>query len=123
MWFSNVIVGPVLLGWFGLVLILISGGDFFAWSFVIPDPISLLIVLVIGLLIAFAVVISSSLVERRKGVTDSNTIRGKSDVLLFILLVVILASVTEELVFRALLQQMIDNAVAQNFYSLGHQCP
>jgi membrane protease YdiL (CAAX protease family) len=108
-WMSSVIVSPVVLCLSLLGIFLLSMGMLPLWGFQIPPLELILLLSTIGLFTAIVVVlISEHLSPTPEKMNPPSDKRGQ---IFFFVIIVLLASIGEEVLFRGLLQNIIDNSV------------
>jgi membrane protease YdiL (CAAX protease family) len=108
-WMSNAIVGPIVLVLSTLVIFLASNGNLSLWGFQWPTHENMIVLSLIGLFVALIVV----LVSERFSPTPENmnpprNLRGR---ILFFIMIVLLASAAEEILFRGFLQGILDHTL------------
>jgi membrane protease YdiL (CAAX protease family) len=106
MWRSSIIVSPII-SIFAMVFIAVASvGNLVEWGFIIPTNDVVLIFIIVGLLAAIPATVleelSKSPNSKSKGTVTRNNLGA------YIVLVIIFASIAEELLFRGFLQQIID---------------
>ncbi len=106
MWRSSALVSPIIILFSSVYIALFSLGDFQNWGFIVPPFDVLLIWLVIGL---FGALIATSIDYFGNRTYVASELQSKSSIPAFVLLVIVLASISEELLFRGFLQQIIDS--------------
>jgi len=106
MWRSSIIVSPIVT-LFAIVFIAVaSWGSLVEWSFTIPTIDVVLIVILVGFLAAIPACTLEELSKSSR--LKSNGIVSRESLPAYILLVIVFASIAEELLFRGFLQQLID---------------
>jgi membrane protease YdiL (CAAX protease family) len=106
-WRSNIIIGPVVLCIALIFMVLLSGGNLPSWGVAPIQLDHLVIVIAAGFLVGLVVIA----IAERISPTPANMAlpREASDTVLYILLIVGLASISEELLFRGVVQNTIDS--------------
>ena len=108
MWRSSIIVSPII-AFFAIAYILVASlSNLVEWGFAIPTNDVVLIVIVVGFLAAIPACILEELSKTPE--SKSNGIVSRDSLPAYILLVIVFASIAEELLFRGFLQQLIDKA-------------
>ncbi|MCF2137319.1 MAG: CPBP family intramembrane metalloprotease [Candidatus Thorarchaeota archaeon] len=103
-WRSNIIIGPVVLLAAIVVIVISSGGDLAEWGCRFPSWEHIITSLIVGV-IAGSIV--TGIQTRLSKVAPED--RPRPDLRTFIILIVVIASIAEEFVFRGALQQYIDH--------------
>lgn len=108
-WITSAVVSPIVLLLSLLAIFLLSSGSLQLWGFQIPDLSSLLILSSIGLVVALMIVGASEwLSPTPEKMKPPSNLRGR---VIFFVLIVVLTSISEELLFRGFLQNILDNAL------------
>ncbi|MHA1863998.1 MAG: lysostaphin resistance A-like protein [Candidatus Thorarchaeota archaeon] len=108
-WMSSAIVSPVVLCLSLLVIFLLSSGMLPLWGFQIPSLEVLVLLSTIGLFAAVVVVVvSEHLSATPEKMNPPSETGGR---IKFFIVIVILASIAEEVLFRGFLQSILDNAL------------
>ena len=110
-WRTNVIIAPVVLVFSLLIIALYSGGNWVDWGFVLPDGFVLATAILVGVVGGLIVTLIQSFAHRRQEPSEISFSITKTNVRGYILLIIIAASIAEEVVFRGLFQQMIDKSL------------
>ncbi|MCK4568143.1 MAG: CPBP family intramembrane metalloprotease [Candidatus Thorarchaeota archaeon] len=114
-WMSSAVVSPVVLCLSLLVIFLLSMGMLPLWGFQLPTLEVMVLLSTIGLIAAIVVVVVSQQIsptpEKMNPPSDT---RGR---IIFFIVIVLLASIAEEVHFRGFLQNILDNTLllALNF--------
>lgn len=108
-WMSSAIVSPVVLCLSLLVIFLLSMGMLSLWGFQLPTLEVMVLLSTIGIIAAIVVVIVSEHIsptpEKMNPPSDK---RGR---VIFFVVIVLLASIAEEVLFRGFLQNILDNTL------------
>lgn len=109
-WRKSLVTSPIILT-ASLILILIldrvnPGG----WGLRLPGFQSAFITVVVGFAISAIVTLVQTAIDAEKGGTMEQTI-SRRDIPSFIVSIVFLSSIAEELIFRGFLQQLVDNTI------------
>ncbi|TFF84773.1 CPBP family intramembrane metalloprotease [Candidatus Thorarchaeota archaeon] len=108
-WLSNLIVGPVVLTESLLVIVFLAQGQLTSWGLQYPSFEGILAVGFSGSVLAVLTLLTSESISptpsEMKPPSDS---RGRFG---FFVLIVILASISEELIFRGVIQNLLDQAL------------
>ena len=108
-WMSSAIVSPVVLCLSFLVIFLLSMGVLPLWGFQLPTFEGTVILSMVGLIAAIVVVLVSEHIsptpEKMNPPSDK---RGR---IVFFIVIVLMASIAEEMLFRGFLQNILDNAL------------
>ncbi len=108
-WMSSAIVSPVVLCLSLLVIFLLSMGMLPLWGFQLPALEVLVLLSTIGIIAAIVVVVVSEHIsptpEKMNPPSDT---RGR---IIFFIVIVLLASIGEEVLFRGFLQNILDNTL------------
>ena len=108
-WMSSAVVSPVVLCLSLLVIFLLSMGMLPLWGFQLPAFEVMVLLSLIGLVAAVVVVLVSEHIsptpEKMNPPSDK---RGR---IIFFIVIVLLASISEEALFRGFLQNILDNAL------------
>ncbi|MGY5858538.1 MAG: CPBP family intramembrane glutamic endopeptidase [Candidatus Thorarchaeota archaeon] len=108
-WMSSAIVSPVVLCLSLLAIFLLSMGMLPLWGFQLPTVEAMVLLSLIGLVSAVVVVlISEHISPTPEKMNPPSDTRGR---ILFFVVIVILASIGEEMLFRGFLQNILDNAL------------
>lgn len=110
-WRTNVIIAPVVLVCSLLIIALYSNGNWIDWGFVLPDGFVLATSILVGAVGGLIVTLVQSFALRRQEPSEISFSITKTNVRGYILLIIIAASIAEEVVFRGLFQQMIDKSL------------
>ena len=108
-WMSSAIVSPVVLCLSLLVIFLLSSGMLPLWGFQIPSLEAISLLSTIGLFAAIVVVIvSEHFSATPEKMNPPSDMRGR---IKFFIVIVLLASIAEEVLFRGFLQNILDNSL------------
>jgi membrane protease YdiL (CAAX protease family) len=108
-WKSSAIVSPIVLCLSFLVIFLISSGLLHPWGFQLPSMEDVVLLGTIGLITAIVVVIlSEHFSPTPKDMNPPSDPKGR---ITFFVIIVLLASLSEEMLFRGLLQNILDNSL------------
>lgn len=108
-WMSSAIVSPVVLCLSLLVIFLLSSGMLPLWGFQIPSLEAIALLSTIGLFAAIVVVIvSEHFAATPEKMNPPSDTRGR---ITFFIVIVLLASISEEVLFRGFLQNILDNSL------------
>ncbi len=108
-WMSSAIVSPVVLCLSLLVILLLSSVMLPLWGFQIPSLENLVLLSAIGLFAAIVVVIvSEHLSPTPEKMNPPSDMGGQ---IKFFIVIVLLASIAEEVLFRGFLQNILDNSL------------
>ncbi|MHA1637273.1 MAG: lysostaphin resistance A-like protein [Candidatus Thorarchaeota archaeon] len=110
-WRTNVIIAPVVLVFSLLIVAIYSGGNWVDWGFVLPDGFVMVTSILVGAIGGLLVTLIQSIAHRRQEPSEISFSITKTNVRGYILLIIIVASIAEEVVFRGLFQQMIDKSL------------
>ncbi|RLI54710.1 MAG: hypothetical protein DRO87_09825 [Candidatus Thorarchaeota archaeon] len=100
-WKSNVVIGPIVITISVIIIFLLSSGNLYLWGFTLIGLDHLLVVLVFGTLLAVCVL---SVSEHYSPSPPDSARDGRR----YFLLIVVIASTSEELLFRGVVQNVID---------------
>lgn len=107
-WFSNIIVGPVIIMLSLLTMYVISLGDFTFWGFQGLDVFEFGVFVTSGGLIAVFTVGIAEIFSPTPA--EMKPPENSKERILFFFLIVILASISEEILFRGFLQGFVDSS-------------
>ncbi len=108
-WATSAIVSPMILFLSLLAISLFSSGSLQLWGFQLPALSSLLRLSGIGLVTAWIIIfVSEHLSPTPKTMTPPSDRGGR---VFFFVIIVLLASISEELLFRGFLQNILDNTL------------
>lgn len=108
-WMSSAIVSPVVLCLSLLAIYLLSMGMLPLWGFQVPILEVMVLLSLVGLVAAVVVVlISEHISPTPEKMNPPSDTRGR---IFFFVVIVILASIGEEMLFRGFLQNILDNAL------------
>ncbi len=108
-WISSAIVSPVVLCLSLLVIFLLSMGKLPLWGFQLPTLEVMVLLSTIGIIAAIVVVVLSEHISPTpENMNPSSDRRGR---VIFFVVIVLLASVGEEMLFRGVLQNILDNSL------------
>ena len=110
-WRTNIIIAPVVLVGSLLIIALYSNGNWVDWGFVLPDGFVMAASILVGAIAGLIVTLVQSFAHRQQEPSDISFSVTKTNVRGYILLIIIAASIAEEIVFRGLFQQMIDKSL------------
>ena len=110
-WRTNIIIAPVVLVFSLLIVAIYSGGNWIDWGFVLPDGFVFATSILVGAVGGLIVTLVQSFAHRRQEPSEVSFSITKTNVRGYILLIIIAASIAEEVVFRGLFQQMIDKSL------------
>ncbi len=108
MWRSSIIVSPIITLFATAFIAVASWGNFAEWGFAFPTGDVVRTVIVVGFLAAIPACILEDLSKTSE--TRFNGIVSMDSLPAYFLLVILFASLAEELLFRGFLQQFIDKA-------------
>ena len=108
-WMSSIIVSPVVLCLSFIAIYILSMGMLPLWGFQIP-PLDVLVLLgTLGLVIGIIVVLASESFSPTSGkMSPPPDARGR---IYFFIVIVLLASISEEVLFRGFVQQILDTSL------------
>jgi len=108
-WMSSAVVSPVVLCLSLLVIFLLSMGMLPLWGFQLPTLEVMVLLSTIGIIAAIVVVIVSEHISPTpEQMNPPSDRRGR---VIFFVIIVLLASIAEEVLFRGFLQNILDNAL------------
>ena len=108
-WMSSAIVSPVVLCLSLLVIFLLSIGMLPLWGFQLPTFEGMVLLSAIGLIAAIVVVlVSEHISPTPEKMNPPSDRRGR---IIFFIVIVLLASIAEEMLFRGFLQNILDNTL------------
>ncbi len=108
-WMSSAIVSPVVLCLSLLAIFLMSMGMLPLWGFQLPTLEAMVLPSTIGLIAAIVVVVVSQHISPTpKKMNPPSDTRGR---ITFFIVIVLLASIAEEVLFRGFLQNILDNTL------------
>ena len=108
-WMSSAIVSPVVLCLSLLVIFLLSMGMLPLWGFQLPTLEVMVLLSTIGIIAAIVVVVVSEQISPTpEKMNPPSDMRGR---IIFFIVIVLLASIAEETLFRGFLQNILDNAL------------
>ena len=108
-WMSSAIVSPVVLCLSLLVIFLLSMGMLPLWGFQLPTLEVMVLLSTIGIIAAIVVVVvSEQMSPTPEKMNPPSDMRGR---IIFFIVIVLLASIAEETLFRGFLQNILDNAL------------
>jgi len=108
-WMSSAIVSPVVLCLSLLVIFLLSMGMLPLWGFQLPTLEVMVLLSTIGIIAAIVVVmLSEHISPTPEKMNPPSDRRGR---VIFFVIIVLLASIAEEVLFRGFLQNILDNAL------------
>jgi membrane protease YdiL (CAAX protease family) len=106
-WMTNLIVGPVVIAGSLVAILLLSQGSLSLWGLQFPSYQGILAVASLGSALAFiTVLVAESISPSPSSIRPPSDAQGR---IIFFLLIVVLASTSEELLFRGVLQNLLDN--------------
>ncbi len=108
-WMSSIIVSPVVLCLSFIAIYILSMGMLPLWGFQIP-PLDVLVLLgTLGLVIGIIVILASESFSPTSGkMSPPPDMRGR---IYFFIVIVLLASISEEVLFRGFVQQILDTSL------------
>jgi len=108
-WMSSAVVSPVVLCLSLLAIFLLSTGMLPLWGFQIPAFEVMVLLSLVGLVAAVVVVlVSEHISPTPEKMNPPSDRRGR---IIFFIVIVILASIGEEMLFRGFLQNILDNTL------------
>ncbi|MGY5872939.1 MAG: type II CAAX endopeptidase family protein [Candidatus Thorarchaeota archaeon] len=108
-WMSSAIVSPVVLCLSLLVIFLLSMGLLPLWGFQLPTFEVLVLLSTIGIIAAVVIVlVSEHISPTPEKMNPPSDRRGR---IIFFIVIVLLASIGEEMLFRGFLQNILDNTL------------
>ncbi len=108
-WVSSAIVSPVVLCLSLLVIFLLSMGMLPLWGFQLPTLEVMVLLSTFGIIAAIVVVVVSQHISPTpKKMNPTSDMRGR---IIFFIVIVLLASIAEETLFRGFLQNILDNTL------------
>lgn len=110
-WRTNIIIAPVVLVCSLLIIAIYSNGNWTDWGFVLPDGFVMATSILIGAVGGLLVTLVQSIANRQQEPSEISFSITKNNVRGYIFLIIIAASIAEEVVFRGLFQQMIDKSL------------
>ncbi len=106
-WMSSAVVSPSVFILSLLAIFFISSGSLQLWGFQLPNLSSLLVLSSIGLVTAWITIsVSEKISPTPERMCPPPDFSGR---IIFFVLIVLLASISEELLFRGFLQNVLDN--------------
>ena len=105
-WRSNIVIGPIVLCMALLCMFLLSAGNLSLWGVALLRIDYLLTVVLVGSTIAIVVLLFSERISPTSPAMKPP--QDSSGLIAYILLIVVLASVSEEFLFRGVVQNTID---------------
>ena len=108
-WMSSAIVSPVVLCLSLLVIFLLSMGMLPLWGFQLPTLEVMVLLSIIGIIAAIVVVVVSEHISPTP--ENMNPPSDKRGRVIFFVVIVLLASIGEEMPFRGFLQNILDNSL------------
>ncbi len=115
---ASAIISPIVLTLSLIVIVIFSNGKLENYGFLFPDIFQFVNTLEIGFVLAVIVVGAMHVIYRLYNFPAEN-IKSRKQILNTIVLIVILASIVEEVIFRGLVQRTIDLNVLINIQILG----
>ncbi|TFG27558.1 CPBP family intramembrane metalloprotease [Candidatus Thorarchaeota archaeon] len=108
-WISSAIVSPVVLGLSLFAIFLLSMGMLPLWGFQVPTFEVMIQLSVIGIFAAVVIVlVSEHISPTPEKMSPPSDRRGR---FIFFIVIVLLASIAEEMLFRGFLQNILDNTL------------
>jgi membrane protease YdiL (CAAX protease family) len=108
-WISNIIIGPIILVLSLLIIYVLSQGNIHQWGFQWMDLWELSWLILVGGIIAIFTVGMAEILSPSP--PEMKPLPDPRSRVLFFILIVILASISEELLFRGFLQGILDNTL------------
>ena len=106
-WMTNLIVGPVVIAGSLLAILVLCQGSLALYGLQLPSYQGAITVAFLGSALAFiTVLVAEHISPTPSAMGPPSDLRGR---IAFFLLIVILASISEELLFRGVLQNILDN--------------
>ncbi len=112
MWRSSIITSPLVIVFTLLLITLLGAGDLHSWGFQFLEASYILPTIIVGFIFGITVVFLERIRPRSQQVIKD---RQSKNLLLFVLLIVVFASIAEEMLFRGFLQQWIDKTLMLSF--------
>lgn len=110
-WRTNIIIAPVVLVCSLLIIAIYSNGNWADWGFVLPDGYIMATSILIGAVGGLVVTLVQSIANRQQESSEISFSVTKNNLPGYLFLIIITASIAEEVIFRGLFQQMIDKSL------------
>ncbi|MHA1480508.1 MAG: lysostaphin resistance A-like protein [Candidatus Thorarchaeota archaeon] len=110
-WRTNIIIAPVVLLCSLLIIAIYSNGNWVDWGFVLPDGFVMATSILIGAVGGLVVTLVQSIANRQQEPSEISFSVTNNNVPGYVFLIIITASIAEEVIFRGLFQQMIDKSL------------